>query len=514
MTFNDTSAPPANPKAPITSFARMTEVELLAYCRRLYDEHGFEALTFRSLQSMGNLYVKLYQKGLTKTALIERLHLAVEYSQYESARAKVYAGKIREPWTWERVVSVASDLFEQHGHLPSSSWFQRHKLGAVSHYVYRSGRTWDQLQEAVGALAGGRFVESRNGLRWLSHAEASLSNYLYARGIEHKKGERYPASYTLISDAKYGLYDLHFRNKSGEWVDVEVWGDNPKGHQPEKYARRRKHKEVFNSDNLRFLGIPHQSCYDDVMLGIVLEPHIGIVEPFQFKKLVDKVIPSTHWSNADELLAYCRQVASEAPGGTFPTEDWLRKRGRWSERPGVAYNTLAVYAKLWLGGTRAVRRLLGQEHASTLQWDEESAIREYKRFTEQHAQTPGQVLGIEHDRGQGTIAPETLADATRVIGAVQKYAGGALAVQRRLGMVESRKYWNADSAASAYGEFSRIHGVTPSQAVGRWYDKSALALSEDLTGQARKILGAYKKHVGKVPRRGVYIDGSAAQGSD
>ena len=493
----------------------MTEVELLAYCRKLYDEHGFEALTFRSLQAMGNLYMKLYQKGLTKTALIDKLGLSTEYAQHEATRPKIYAGKARELWTWERVVDVAKELIAKHGHLPSAPWFQGHQLGAIVHFVYRSGRTWDNLQEAVGALAGGRFVESRNGLRWLSHAEASLSNFLYARGIEHKKGGRYPEGFTEVSDARYAIFDLHFRNKSGDWVDVEVWGDNPKGHQPEKYAKRREHKEVFNRANPRFLGIPHKSCYDDAKLASILEQHIGVIEPFQFDKPVDVLIPSTHWSNADELLEYCKKVASEAPGGMFPAEDWLRKRGRWADRQGEAYNTLSIYVKQWLGGIRNVRSLIGQGHVSTIQWDEEKALREYKRFYDQYGQTPGQITGRGYsDNPDDSVDAKVLVDAIRVNAAVQKYAGGALAAQLRLGMAQSRKYWNADSAASAYGEFLRIHGVTPSQAVGRWYDKSALALSEELTGQARKILGAYKKHVGKVPRREVCIDGGTAQGSD
>lgn len=479
-----------------------SEAALLALCRVLYDEGGFEALTYKSMQNLNaGLYMKLYQRGLTKAKLIERLGLTAEYLQHEATRVKVYAGSERVPWTWDRVVAVAADLVVKHGHLPAAPWFQRHKLGAIVHYVYRSGRTWDQLQEAVGTLSSGRFVESRNGLRWLSHAEASLSNFLYARGIEHKKGERYPASFSGFGDAKYGIYDLHFRGKDGAWVDVEVWGDNPKGQQPEKYAMRRKHKEHFNSGNTHFLGIAHQACYDDDQLTSLLAAHIGLISPFRFDRPIDQVIPSTHWSNADELLTYCRQIAADAPGGTFPTEDWLRKRGRWSDRSGVAYNTLSVYVKQWLGGVRNVRRLLNQESRSTLQWDADTALREYMRFFNQHGCTPGQVTGDAYGKNQRLkLSPEMLADAVRIASAVDKYVGGAIEAQRRLGIKSSRQYWTPELAKEAFREFCVLHGITPSQAAGRWTEKSPNALPEDVSKYAVRLTNAFRKHVGKIPR--------------
>ena len=490
------------PEASPLSFGRMAEEDLLAFCRKLYDAGGFEALTYESMQnSHSGLYMGLYRRKLTKAALIARLGLLEEFKKYESQRPKVYAGKMRVPWTWARVVEVATGLVEKHGHLPSAPWFQRHKLGAIVHFIYRSGRTWDQLQEAVGTLSNGRFVESRNGLRWLSHAEASLSNFLHARGVKHRKGERYPEGYAEVSDARYGIYDMHFRAQDGKWMDVEVWGDNPMGQQLEKYARRRQQKEAFNRGNPRFLGIPHKACYDDTQLQTILTPHIGVIEPFQFDKPVDAVIPSTHWSNADELLAYCGTVATTAPSGVFPTEDWLRKRGRWANRPGEAYNTLAVYCRLWLGGIRNVRRLLGQADASTLQWDTESALREYKRFFDEHGRTPGQVTGEAYEKGRSNnISAEVLADAVRIGSAVAKYAGGAIEAQRRLGLKASREYWTPESVVKAFSEFCAQHGITPSQAAGRWTEKAPNALPEEVSKYAVRLTNAYRKHVGLIPR--------------
>lgn len=473
----------------------MNEKDLLRFCRDLYDQRGFEALTFKALQAQGQLYMTLYLRGLSHSALIEKLGLKNAYQDYQKSRPKTYGGKTRKPWTWDRVVLEAKTAMKHHGRLPPSLWFQKNGLGALIHFVYRSGRSWADLREAVGDFADSKFVESRNGLRWLSHAEASLSNFLYARGIEHKKGERYPDAITDISDAKYALYDLHLKGKDGEWADIEVWGDVPLGHEPVKYARRRKAKEIFNQTNQRFVGIHHEACYDDTELTRLLKPFIGVIEPFQFDKPTDRVIPSTHWSNADELLDYCRKLVSEMPDGIFPTEEWLRKRGKWANRPGPAYNTLAVYIKLWIGGVRKLREILNQQHASTIQWNTESALREYKRFYDEYGKTPGQVLGMINDgTADESISENVVADASRIVSAVSKYVGGALEAQRRLGMKPSRRYWDANSARAAWQEFVSKHGITPTQAVAYWHKKDAKALSEEESRLATRISNAHKKH--------------------
>ena len=480
-------------------YAGMNEEDLLRVCHGLYLQHGFKALTFKALQAQGQLYSTLYHQGLKHSVLIEKLGLEDAYRNYQKTRHKIYAGRIREPWSWERVLFEATTAMKREGRLPPSLWFQKNGLGALIHFVYRSGKTWADLRQAVGDFTDSKFIESRNGLRWLSHAEASLSNFLYARGIEHKKGERYPHAITAVSDAKYALYDVHLKAKDGEWVDVEVWGDNPLGHDPAKYGRRRKAKEIFNQTNLRFIGIHHEACYEDAELTRVLEPFIGVIEPFQFDKPTDRVIPSTHWSNADELIEYCRKLASEMPDGTFPTEEWLRKRGKYADRPGPAYNTLAIYIRLWIGGVRPLRRILDQEHASTIQWDAESALREYKRFFDEYGKTPGQVRGMINDgTADESISENVAADATRIVSAVSKYVGGALEAQRRLNMKPSRRYWDAESARGAWQEFVAKHGITPAQALDYWYRKTSGALSEEASKYAASITRAFKKHCGPI----------------
>jgi hypothetical protein len=110
-----------------------------------------------------------------------------------------------------------------------------------------------------------------------------------------------------------------------------------------EYGVKRAAKERFNKDNNQgFLGIGFRDCYEDRSLAAILELFIGKITPFRFDRPTDTLIHSTHWSNADELLEYARQLATEMPDGKFPMEEWLRKRGKWADRPGEAYNTLAV----------------------------------------------------------------------------------------------------------------------------------------------------------------------------
>ena len=207
----------------------MSREELLEFCRTLYAEKGVAAFTYPALKLVPHLYANLYDKGLPQKTLLKELRLGDEYKRYLLAQPGKYGGKLRQRWSWDVVVERARAMKDQHGTLPPALWFQKNGHASLIQALYGMGRTWSDLREAVGDITGGNFVQSRNDVRWLSHAEASLSNFLYARGIEHKKGERYPKSFAEYSSARYAIYDLHFRNQNGEWVDVEVWATGPTG---------------------------------------------------------------------------------------------------------------------------------------------------------------------------------------------------------------------------------------------------------------------------------------------
>lgn len=445
-------------------FSKMSRTELLDYCRQKYELDGISALSFPSLKSVPKLYTNLYKHGLTQKKLLAALGLDEEYKRHREETPYRYGDKMVERWNWSRIVTIAREITEREGHLPPALWFQRNTYGSLIQALYNSGHTWDQLREAVGDFSGSNFVTSRSGMRWLSHAEASLSNFLYARGIEHTRGKRYPTSFSEDAGARYAIYDLHFKDERGQWVYVEIWGDKPNGHNEEKYALMRTAKERFNKDNPRFIGIHHADCYVEERLTNLLKQHIGLITPFRFDKPTDAILQSTHWSNADELLDYCRDLASRMPDGLFPTEEWLRKRGKWSNRPGEAYNTLSVYIKLWLGGVRNLRKILGQEHASTQEWDQDSALHAYRIFYEMHGITPEQARQLYRTKYDPNISDEICREAARTSSAVRKYVGGSDEVNKRLGINPCRRTkWSRAIVFEKVRGIFETYGLTPNQ---------------------------------------------------
>ena len=81
-----------------------------------------------------------------------------------------------------------------------------------------------------------------------------------------------------------------------------------------------------------------------------------------------------------KLLDYCRELIKQFENQEFPTEEWLRKRGKWKDRDGEAYNTLSIYIKTWLGGIRKAEKNIRQESVSTKVWDKEIAMDDLKRW--------------------------------------------------------------------------------------------------------------------------------------
>jgi hypothetical protein len=418
-------------------FSEMSVDELLDFCRALYERDGIKALSYSELSKQGALYYNLYRYGVNQKELIVRLGLQEQYQAHKATIPLMRKGRLAQRWTWAHIVKEAKVVKDKEGVLPPAAWFQSNGYGTLVASIYYLKHTWEDLRQELGDFENSSFVESRNGLRWRSHPEAAFSNFLYARGIEHKRGERYPEDYANHSISKYAYFDLHFLNKDGVWVDVEIWGDKPNGHDEALYKRKREDKEVFNKNNPNFLGIHYKDCYEEAALTKVLDPYIGVIPPFRFDKPTDRLIHSTHWSNADELLEYCRQLASTMPNGEFPTEEWLRKRGKWANRPGETYNTLSIYIKTWLGGVRNLRKLLDQSHVSTNKWDRDSAIAAYQKFYDKYGLTPGRARTIS--RRGGDISSEAAAEAGRIENAVRKYAKGCAAVNKLLGIVEKKR---------------------------------------------------------------------------
>ena len=126
------------------------------------------------------------------------------------------------------------------------------------------------------------------------------------------------------------------------------------------------------------------------------------------------------------------------PNGVFPTEEWLRKRGKWRYREGEAYNTLSIYIKKWIGGIRQLRSIIGQEENSTIKWNKEKVLKGYKSIFDEYGLTTGQIRGKVR-RKEMYIAKEKMKKINNIDYAVRKQFGSCYDVNEILGIKNVRK---------------------------------------------------------------------------
>ncbi len=437
----------------IKRFSLMTKQELKDYLWARYKKEGVSALSYSSIKKEKGLYFQLYSKGLKIRDFIEEFGLKDEYHAAQSC------------WSWEKVINETTKVVENHGYLPPAQWFQQNKMSSLVYATYNLGKDWNDLRAHFNSYENSTFVKSRNGMRWRSHPEASLSNFLYSRGVVHKVGEKYPDEFIEYGSSKYGYYDLHFKASDNTWIDVEVWGDKPNGHNEEGYKAQRKAKEEFNESNPKFLGMHYLKCFDEKGLEEILVNFIGIIKPFIFEKNTDKIIQPTHWSNSDELIEYCSELAKKQPNGVFPTEEWLRKRGKWKDREGPAYNTVSIYIKTWIGGVRILRKILNQEESSTISWSKELLLKEYKKWFDKYGLTPGQSRS-RAIKGKDTLTSDEIKRATNIATQVQKYFGSIENINNILEISNTQKTrWNQQVILEETARLFELYSLTPHQMV-------------------------------------------------
>ncbi|MEW6596135.1 MAG: hypothetical protein AB1429_01430 [Pseudomonadota bacterium] len=459
---------------------------LIAEARRLYQEHGLPALATEALNKAGVSEGKLRRVGLSHDDLLAELGLANEYARWRS-ETFTYAGKRKPRWTWERAVEVARELIASHGDLPTVQWCRLNGLSQLTNTVHRLGRDWEDLRAAAGlsttVMRDGRprYFDSRTGLRWRSRPEACLSNFLYARGIPHKRGERYPEDYAIQSGRTYGRYDLHFTSQTGEQIDVEIWGDIPDAYSHGRYAATRRKKEEYHADRSNFLGLHYLDCQSENRLAQLLAPYIGFIKPFQFTKPHDRQIESAHWSDADEMLESCRQLAALQPDGIFPNEQWLRKRGKYASRQGDTYNTLAAYVQTKLGGTRNVRTLLGQADANTAKWTSESVVEAWREFERRTGLTPAQCKGTYR---RTHTNHDILAEGAKIYEAARRLGALARAHEDQIGR---KRKWTPERVEEEWRAFCAETGRKPTECMSQFQRYN---LPRNITDRATRIYSA------------------------
>lgn len=373
------------------------KLHYLCIIELLYKFNGVNGLSNKWL--CDNYHKPLYNRiVITYKTTLESLSIDFNcHDEWKNNRkAKLLHGRNCIIWSETVFTEKCKEIVSKYGYFPPSLFLVNNGYSELISYFYSHDYTYEKINKLLNIDYCPIFT-SRNGLKFRSLAEACLANFLYARGIEIKVGEKYPEGYSVLSGKKYGVYDIHFKGKKGEytdkWIDCEVWGENPNGHNKENYAITRKYKESFNKDNDCFIGIAYHDCYRENELSTILNKYIGTIEPYIFNNEEDKQIKPTLWNSMDVVKKQCRHIM-ENNNNIIPTEGWMRKRGKYKNRPTEEwenkYNlaSLTVYIKQ-VGGIRKIRELLGNSEKSTNTWDKDKIILYIKNIYETYKKTPG-----------------------------------------------------------------------------------------------------------------------------
>lgn len=363
----------------------------------LYKNFGLIALSYKWLKDNGHMKLYNILAIKYKLKLEEISELWNIHREWKLQRSEMMT-KSRgvQNWTDEFFDLKMKEVIQKYNFIPPCEFLRQNGYGNLCYAIYKKRLTWEILQTRYNVIKQSKYW-SRNGLYWNSMAEACMANFLYSRGIIFKKGERYSLDYCEMFNAKYALFDIHFKSKDDEWIDVEIWGDKPNGHQEKEYAEKRKNKEQFNENNSNFLGLSYKDCYIESKLVSILEPYLENIEVATvFVNENDKKVKSVHWSQMDEVLEICKFIIGK--NGYIPPEDWLRCRGKHKNRVindwEKKYNlgSLSVYIKN-VGGMRLVRTLLDDNETSTIKWSHELIVNEIKDIFKTYKKSPQKLLG-------------------------------------------------------------------------------------------------------------------------
>jgi hypothetical protein len=301
--------------------------------RNLYDTEGIGIKAFNSgylLKNHQNIISTFHTKRIKLCDIAEEWGILEEYNKY--IYQLICESRNVNMRTNEWFDNKAKEMITKWGYFPTQEFLKANNEGSFITYMYSIGLNWQQLHEQYNIPLNSKLL-ARNNFYMNSHAEVCGINFVWCRGIEVKKGEYYKNDYTKNTGRK-GIYDLHFKGTIGiykdKWISVEIWGGKFRKYQ-EAYNKKREEKEESHKNDIYFLGIEYQDCYNESKLIKILEPYIGVIEPYIFENEKDKTISCTKWN----LIADIEKGATyimENNNNIIPPVTWMLCNGCYKNR--------------------------------------------------------------------------------------------------------------------------------------------------------------------------------------
>lgn len=312
--------------------AVISQSECESKLKELYQEFGATALICSWLCDHGHR--KLYdiyshsdgcslQKLTKKWGIYDEWKVAKQI--YRKQRPPDVVNKEKPIWTSQKIDETMKFIIKKYGFLPPSGFIDD-ELGNLRKFhaaLYNNGglEYYKEKYAIIDRLRNYDVLKRR----FRSFPEAALSNWLISKQIIPDMGEKYPQSYKEFS-GKSAWYDMHFwspilRIK----VNIEIWG-GPGKNSPgsEIYIKQKEDKISFHGNDITFMHLNYEKCFDLAYLELLFMPYIGM-RPI-YNDVNKHVFDPTKWSLSEELLVKGKDICSHFSNGLLPTTTWFSRK--------------------------------------------------------------------------------------------------------------------------------------------------------------------------------------------
>ena len=390
-----------------------SQENVISSIKKAYELNGIKSINYKWLKEHLQITPHFLRTrfDLNINKIIASLNLEPEYNIYV-AQSRLALGN--QLWTEDHFQKTIQDILSNfNGSIPAVDILKSQGYSAFVTHVSKKGMGMDKLREEYHTNRNAAQV-SRDGKMWMSMAEASAANFLWSRNINVIKGRRYPIEFQNKFNRIRSRYDMHFictsKKYQGKEITIEIWGNSiyvtkknvshlvgPNGQDYEEYNKKRLEKEQFNKEqNILFLGISFQDCYDSKKLIEIFTPYVlNIDTVLRTSKPYDAISSPTSWSLIDKLIKVLKEIMTEHNMSNMPPYTWLSKTGIYEHRAtGNWEQKISGYTlREWIqkcGGYSKIREIM---QLSGRVFTKTEVITQLKNFYEVYKQTHSSVMG-------------------------------------------------------------------------------------------------------------------------